>query len=264
MFQQLTPVVKNLLIINVAVFALQAIVGLPLVQWLGLRYIFAESFQPYQLLTHMFVHASLGHLFGNMLGLFIFGPQLERTWGPKRFLIFYLACAFGASLLYTGVNAIEYESMRKDKVAYVNSPDPQLFDDIIIKHHRERYNRLYDFIDAYKENPDNEQLKRQSKQVVEDLYRAKINIPMVGASGAIFAILMAFAMLYPNVELFLLFLPVPIKAKYFVAIYGLYSLYAGIQAQEGDNVAHFAHLGGMVFAYFFVKYFQKQDFNRRQ
>ncbi len=211
--QQIAPMTRNILIVNLLVFVGQQLVP-SLTSLLGLRFFTADLFEPYQLLTHMFAHAGLWHLFGNMFSLFIFGSALEETWGAKRFLIFYLITGFGASLLFQAVNGWEIEQLRQELTPYLSDPKAAAY-----------------------------------------LYQRE-NLPVLGASGAVFGILMAFAMLYPNVRLMLLFPPIPIKAKYFVALYGAYELYATIQANPGDNVAHLAHLGGMLFAFILVKLWQ--------
>lgn len=255
MFRNLTPTVKNLLILNVGIYAIGAFMSVDFVQLLGLRYIFAENFEPYQILTHMFVHASIGHLFGNMFALFIFGPLLEQFWGSQRFLVFYLVCGLGASVLYSGIDYAEKRGLQKDMEAYMANPDPDRFNSFISEHGTLGYKtfQMEEFADAYRDRPESTTYAQQSTEYVGNIAGFKLNIPMVGASGAVFAILMAFGMLFPNTELFLLFLPIPIKAKYFVTFYGLYELYAGFMRVPGDNIAHFAHLGGMLFAFILVR-----------
>lgn len=259
MFQNLTPTVKTLLLINLGVFLVGMLLKVNFIELFGLRFFLAESFAPYQLITHMFVHSGFGHLFSNMFALFIFGPILERYWGSQRFLIFYLITGLGASMLYSGINFIELNSIQQAKIAYENAPDPDSFNHFVNKHGAIYYSQLYDFINAYSSNPEDPGFIRQSKAYANQIYDFFANIPMVGASGAIFGILMAFGLLFPNTELFLLFFPVPIKAKYFVLFYGAYELYAGIQRAAGDNVAHFAHLGGMLFAYILIRYWRSTD-----
>lgn len=253
MFGNLTPMVKNLLLINVGVFLIQFILQVDFVNILGLRYFFAETFAPYQLFTHMFVHGGGWHLFTNMFALFIFGPMLESIWGSQRFLVFYLVTGFGASLLYSGIHFAEVRQVENAAQAYMANPDPEALNSFITEHASYAYNHYYDFINSFADNPDHSGYIKESKRVVNNLYQRQANIPMVGASGAIFGILMAFGMLFPNTKLMLLFPPIPIKAKYFVTFYGVYELYAGFGRVPGDNVAHFAHLGGMLFAFILIK-----------
>ena len=253
MFGSLTPVVKNLLIINVVVLLIQQLLGLNFIDWFGLRYIFADSFRPYQFITHLFVHGGFFHLFGNMFALFIFGPMLERVWGSQRFLLFYLVTGLGASLLYSAINFYEVNELETAAERVIENPSPDAFSTFLLEHAEYAYPQLTGFVYQYYDNPNNGSFVAQSRQYAEQLVETKENIPMVGASGAVFGILMAFGLLFPNTELFLLFFPFPIKAKYFVLFYGLYELYAGFDRVPGDNVAHFAHLGGMLFAFILVR-----------
>ncbi len=261
MFQRLTPVVKNLLIINIGIYFLDSVFHLDLSRWFGLRYIFSDAFMPYQFITYMFLHASWLHVFSNMFALFIFGPLLEQFFGPKRFLIFYMVTGIGSGILYS---ATQYFEMHKLQVAtenYVQHPGPDNYSDLVASNHRifsafTATNKIEE--DLY-DHPGNQQVLQESVNFVSQVYHLISNIPMIGASGAVFGILMAFGMLFPNTVLMLLFPPIPIKAKYFVAIYGLFELYSGIQRSPGDNVAHFAHVGGMLIAFLLIKYWQKRS-----
>ena len=252
----ITPMVRNLLIINVVIFILQDKL-IPTGQF-ALYHFGSEFFQPVQLFTHMFLHGGWAHVFSNMFSLFIFGPLLERFWGPQRFLVFYLITGLGASLLYSGVRAYELSEVRQDAATYIENPTPMGFYNFLEDHFEGRYQRQ--FVVEYKRDPDNEVYIEESKSAVKQVYNELLNVPMLGASGAVFGLLMAFGLLFPNLELMLLFFPVPIKAKYFVLLYGAFELYSGFNRMPGDNVAHFAHLGGMLFAYILVKMWQRTDF----
>ncbi len=258
MFGRLTPIVKNLLIINVVIYLIQSFLNIDFVAIGGLRYIFADTFRPYQFFTHLFIHGGLGHLFGNMFALFIFGPLLERFWGGQRFLVFYLVTGLGAALCYSAVNFYEVKQLQNGVETYIDNPTPERFEAFIMDHAEFAWRspEVQSFIGEYYDSPNNANYIGQGKQLANQLLRQKANIPMVGASGAIFGILMAFGLLFPNTELFLLFFPFPIKAKYFVLFYGLYELYTGFGRVQGDNVAHFAHLGGMLFAFILIKVWQ--------
>jgi membrane associated rhomboid family serine protease len=209
-FTGLPPVVKNIIIINVvmllAYYIAAYVLQIDLIEILGLYFPKSEHFKPIQILTHMFMHANLWHLFFNMYALFIFGQVLEKVWGPKRFLIYYLVCGIGAVIVHESVIAFEYSNL-------VNNG----------------------YLDQ-----------------VQDL----LNTPTVGASGAIFGVLLAFGVLFPNTELMIIFPPIPIKAKYFVMIYGAIELYLAF-SQPGSNIAHAAHLGGMLFGYLLIRYWRK-------
>ncbi|MFD2248247.1 rhomboid family intramembrane serine protease [Pontibacter ruber] len=248
--------VRNLLIINVVVFILQD--NLFDSRQFALYHFGSEYFRPVQLFTHMFMHGNWAHLFSNMFSLFIFGPLLERFWGPQRFLAFYLITGLGASLLYSGVRAYELNQIGSEATQYIESPTPMGFYTYMEEHYPGGFDKR--FAIEYQRNPDSEAYIEESKKAVRYVYDRAFNTPLLGASGAVFGILMAFGMLFPNLELFLLFLPIPIKAKYFVLFYGAYELYAGFNRVPGDNVAHFAHLGGMLFAYILVKMWQKNDY----
>ncbi|MDX5348697.1 MAG: rhomboid family intramembrane serine protease [Hymenobacteraceae bacterium] len=143
---------------------------------------------------------------------------------------------------------------------YQQDPSPLALRSFLDDHAAGRYN--IEFIEAYRSQPNSIDYIEASKQAVESIYNRDINIPMLGASGAVFGILMAFGMLFPNIELFLIFCPRPIKANYFVRLYGAYAWYAGFNRIPGDNVAHFAHLGGMLFAYILVKMWERQQYDR--
>lgn len=217
MFSQATPVVRNLLIINVIFYVVTHMVAPELQKSLAGYYPSAPQFQPWQIVTHMFMHASLGHIFFNMFALYMFGSQLERVWGPKRFLNYYLICGLGAFVLHELV------------VGY------GLFT---------RYGSWFPNVQELYPGSGYSELQN----VAKNMY-----VPVVGASGAVFGLLLGFGMLFPETRLQLLFPPVPIKARYFVMGYGAIELYMALQNSEGDNVAHFAHLGGMFFGYLLLK-----------
>ena len=257
--QRLTPIVKNILLLNIGLFLVQSFLGVNLIDLLGLRYIASDHFKPYQFFTHLFVHADFMHLFSNMFSLFIFGTILESTLGSKRFLAFYIITGLGAAVLYSFIYYFEVNRIETAYYAYLADPSPAHFNSYLSQFSQEVYKKFYNFSNNFFHHTDNTEYIAESKVIARKLYELKADIPIVGASGAIFGILMAFAMLFPNVELFLLFIPIPIKAKYFVTLFGIYELYAGLQKNPSDNVAHFAHLGGIVFAYFFIRWWRKQQ-----
>jgi membrane associated rhomboid family serine protease len=238
------PVVKNILILNVLMFIISftfeqgSVGGTNLNKILGLYYFGSEQFRPFQLITHMFMHGGTMHLFLNMFALVMFGVQLERVWGSKRFLIYYFVAGFGASLLQVGVNWFQINQL----LSNMSVAEAMEIKELI-------RSSGYEILS---------QGKNYSEPILGKL-NLIYNVPMVGASGAVFGILLGFGMLFPNTELIMLFLPVPIKAKYFVIIYGLIELFSGISNRPGDNIAHFAHVGGMIFGFFLIKYWQKMD-----
>lgn len=257
---RLTPVVKNLLIINVVVYLLQSLMsGVDLTSMLALWKVGSDNFAPYQFFTYMFAHGGFGHIVFNMLGLVFLGPLLEQFWGPKRFLTFYLITGIGAGLIYSGIEYVRMENLESQVEEYVLNPSPDNFNIFVDKNSEYFNSGVYEFIDRYSDNPESPNYINQSKEIAKGTYQSAFNLgSMLGASGAIYGILMAFGMLFPNTQLMLLFPPIPIKAKYLVLILGGIALYSGLQRNPGDNVAHFAHLGGMIFAFIMIKYWQNQ------
>lgn len=222
----LTPVVKNILIINVICFLGTAI--LPNAnRLLGVYYPDSTFFEVWQPITYMFMHGGFSHLFFNMFALVMFGPIIERMFGSKRFLNYYLITALGALVLQYGVQAFEVYSI-------TNTIRAQQYLD-------------YDFVagTVVTSLP----LSREDFDTISSIYHT----PMVGASGAIFGLLLAFAYFYPNMPLFLMFIPVPIKAKYFVGAYILIEIYLGFN-HSGSSIAHLAHVGGALFGYLMIKF----------
>tara|TARA_B100000674_G_scaffold122198_1_gene93415 strand:- start:20424 stop:21206 length:783 start_codon:yes stop_codon:yes gene_type:complete len=252
----LTPAAKNILILNGIIFIFTSNY---IIESFGLRYILSENFQPYQFLTYMWIHAGFGHLFSNMFAVIVFAPILERVWGSRKFFIFYLITGVGAGVLYTGVNFVENFNLENKILRYVSQPSPEAFRKLFLDEGKEYYNQVYNFIEEeYSTNPTSSKNKDKSIQYAYDLLNAKTDIPMVGASGAVFGILLAFAMLFPNMQLMLLIPPIPIKAKYLVLVYGFYELWSEFNRMPGDNVAHLAHLGGMLIAYIILRYWKNK------
>ncbi len=232
------PVVKNLIIINALMLLATYILGvrgIDLGSILGLHYIESPDFKPYQLVTHMFMHSGIMHLVFNMFALWMFGRVLENVWGPKRFFIFYFVTGLGAAVFYTMVNFVEFHYFASKML-------PETVQ-MVMNQGAEILNQGKNFSDP-----------------LAGRLNLILNVPTVGASGAVFGILLGFGMLFPNTELMLLFPPIPIKAKYFVMGYGAIELFSGI-ANTGDNIAHFAHLGGMLFGFILIKYWNKKTTN---
>jgi len=232
------PVVKNLIIINVLMLIATYILemrGIDLTNIFGLHYIESPDFRPYQLVTHMFMHGGFMHLAFNMFALWMFGRILESVWGPKRFFIYYFVTGLGAAALHTLVNYLQFHYL-----AGRMSPETV---QMVMTQGTEIFNQGKNFSDP-----------------AAGKLNLMLNIPTVGASGAVFGILLGFGMLFPNTELMLLFPPIPIKAKYFVAGYGAIELFSGITGM-GANIAHFAHLGGMLFGFFLIRYWNRNTRN---
>jgi len=254
-FRSPTPVVKNILIINVAIFAISYLVNLPINQWFGLYNVYSENFAIYQFFTYMWLHGGLGHIFWNMLMIFFLGPLLEQVWGSKRFAIFYIVCGIGAGLLYGTVDAIQNMSLKQDAEAYITNPSPERFENFIIKY-KSKYDYYYnvnaigEISDNYFDNPS---YKDQTIEVVNRIYATVVTWgSMVGASGALYGLLFAFAYLFPNTEFYIYFL-FPIKAKYLAFALAMFSIYSEFNRAQGDNVAHLAHLSGMLIAFILLR-----------
>ena len=262
---KMTPIVKILLILNIGIFALQYVLenyGISLTEIFALRYFGAETFAPYQLLTHMFLHAGLWHILGNMYALYVFGPPLETYFGSNKFLALYLIAGLGAAVLHVGVSAWEVQNMQAQVEEFKSHPTPAEFKSFIMDEGFYAYDRsseIRDFVNSFEENPTNQSYISSARTLVDNIAYAKRNVPTVGASGAVFGILAAFGIIFANIKLVLLFPPIPIKAKYFVFGYALYEVYAIWQANPTDNVAHFAHIGGFIFGIILVKLWGKSD-----
>lgn len=234
-YLSLPPVVKNIILINVLMllvdFTAKSVFGVELTMVLGLYFPKSDQFMPLQIVTHMFMHGGFWHIFFNMYALYIFGQVLENVWGPKRFFIYYIICGLGAALTHEAVIAYQYSqlahSLAPGDLQNVLNEGTALF--------RER--QLFS-------DPDMQKLQ------------LLLNTPTVGASGAVFGILLAFGVLFPNTQLMLLFPPIPIKAKYFVLIYGGIELFMAL-TQPGSNIAHTAHIGGMLFGYLLIRYWRR-------
>jgi len=254
-------VLKNLLIINILMFIISLILeggfGVDLNKILGLHYFKSEYFRPYQFVTHMFMHGSVMHIFLNMFMLWMFGRFLEQVWGGKRFLIYYFFTGLGAAALHTLVMHIEFAGMLKDVAAFSNTPSPEVFSQFVKDHVPRSSPQLYDFIQAWIADPGNSAYAREAVSFADQFINQSMNIATVGASGAVYGVLLAFGVLFPNMPLMLIFLPFfPIKAKYMVIGMAVLELVYGL-SMPGSNIAHFAHLGGMLFGYILIRIWRK-------
>ena len=234
-FSHLPEVVKNLLIINglffLATWTLQN-QGIDLTKMFALHQFQSPDFRPHQLITHMFMHANFTHLFFNMFTLWMFGKTLENTWGGKRFLTYYIITGLGAALIYIGYIQFQINTIS-------SNIDSETYNMIINKGNN-LLNNNQNFTDP-----------------ISGKLNLLINVPMLGASGAVYGLLLAFGMLFPN-SLIYLYMAIPVKTKYFVGGIGVLALISGIGNNPGDNVAHFAHLGGMIFGIILLKYWKKK------
>jgi len=234
-FSILPLVVKNLLIINglffLATIAFDSVFKIDLSKYLGLHYVQSELFYPHQLLTYMFMHGSIGHIIFNMFALWMFGSSIENLWGWKKFLIYYLITGIGAGLVQEAVYAV-----RIHQIMAQLSPE---------------------MIDMAKSGVASMLHQGKELKLMVEFY-SLFNVGTVGASGSVFGLLLAFGMIFPNALIYMYFL-FPIKAKWFVIGYGVIELFLGIANRAGDNVAHFAHLGGMLFGLILILWWRKKD-----
>jgi len=259
LFRDTPAVVKNLIIINVlmllATFILEK-TGIDLTQKLGMHYPGSEKFRFYQIVTHMFMHGGLAHLFFNMFALWMFGRVLESVWGPRRFLVYYFVTGLGAVALHTFVNYLEISSMQHTITAFNNTPAPEILEKFVNKHLQHPSKQLLDFITNWYDDPTSAAFAGEAGKVMDQVLTLKMDIPTVGASGAVYGVLLAYGVLFPNTQLMFLFPPIPVKAKYVVIGYGVLELYLGL-TNAGGSIAHFAHLGGMLFGFILIKYWNK-------
>lgn len=236
------PVVKNLIIINVLIWIASITLprfGIDLVNIFGLHYWESEEFNIAQLFTYMFLHdtSSITHLLFNMFGVWMFGKNIELLWGPRKFLIFYVVSGIGAGLI--------------QQLAWMYSLSPAI----------EAFNQYANTKDIHLLMPYLNNLTEYTYIPMSQLWAIKaqlLSAPVtVGASGALFGILLGFAVLFPQARMMLMFLPIPIRAPYFVALYAIAELYMGVSASS-DGIAHFAHLGGMIFAAVLLFFWKKK------
>jgi len=227
--QVIPEVTKNLLILNILMYLAQATI--PWInQNLPLYPVLSDQFQPFQFVTHMFMHGNTMHIFFNMFALFMFGPDIERAFGPKKFLLYYLLTGLGAASLHLFVSYMEAQ--------YIGLP-PEVVNEIL-NNGRGILVEGANYTDA-----------GMAK------FNLLVNIPVLGASGAVYGILAAFGMLYPNRMLLLIIPPIPVKAKYLVLFLGVMALYLGVSGKQ-PGVAHFAHLGGAIFGVLMILYWRSR------
>ena len=229
------PVTKNLIIVNIIIWAAMALfpqeIGVMMDRHCGLHYFLSDNFIASQFITYQFVHADFTHLFFNMFALFMFGIAIEQIMGSKRFLSYYLICGIGAGLIQMGVNAIEYF----------------------------HYAGMLSNVELHQVLNEGTSIFNQGKNYIDPTLgtiNLLINMPTVGASGAVYGILLAFGMFLPNQPMYIMFIPYPVKAKWVVIGYAAIELILGM-GHANTGIAHFAHLGGMIFGFLIILYWKK-------
>jgi membrane associated rhomboid family serine protease len=223
--QKTSPVVLNLIIINILAFLAQmTITAINITDWGGLHYFTSAQFKPHQFITYMFLHSPQGfsHILFNMFSLWMFGSFLENYIGSKKFLIFYLLCGLGAGVLTQFTVPFSTSSFANSAEGMRIAAENNASTGALIEYLKSTYN-------------------------------------MIGASGSIMGVMAAFAYLFPNTEMYIMFIPVPVKAKYVIPVYVLLDLFGGFYRIPGDNVAHFAHLGGALVGIVIIIYWNKTN-----
>lgn len=239
MFNNITPVTKIIIFINVGIFLLSYIVFPNLMYYLAAYFPLSNSFQPWQIITHMFTHGGWMHLLFNMFTLLSFGPVLEKVLGQKKYILFYFACGLGSFIIFNVWNYFQIQNISQELLSMNLNPQEIMQRADFFRFDAEYYRSL-----------------NGTEQRLFNL----LTTPMVGASGAIFGVVAGFAILFPNAELMFMFIPFPIKAKYLLPIIIIGSLYLGIRQFDWDNIAHFAHLGGALIGYLWIQNFKKNQY----
>ncbi len=240
---RLTNAVRHLLIINVLFFVATQLYQEQMIEWLALWFPANGNFQWWQVISHMFMHGGFMHILFNMYGLWAFGTPLERVWGRNKFLFFYFSAGIGAALLHTGVN---YYFFNQGMEALVNAgvPEGQIMELVFNGQYDKSWSSLV------------------SPGVVES-FTNSYGTPALGASGAIYGVLVAFAFMYSEAELMLIFLPIPIKAKYFVPLLIAGDVFFGF-SNYSTGIAHFAHIGGALVGFIMMWYWKKNQFDKNR
>lgn len=256
-----SPVVKNLILINavllLATWVFGQTLGLDLVVKLGLYYPESSLFRPYQIVTHMFMHGGVGHLFFNMFALYMFGRVLESVWGSRRLLFYYLFTGLGAAALHLLVLHGEFLYLQSAVSNLLQDFNPGNFSAFLHSHFSEYYASVaQQGLSDWTASPGSPVLAERNRQLLQELITLRLNIPTVGASGAVYGLLLAFGVMFPNSTIYLLIPPIPLRAKWFVMLYAAIELYLGL-SQPGSSVAHFAHLGGMLFGLILIRYWKR-------
>jgi membrane associated rhomboid family serine protease len=242
--------------------------NIDLTKILGLHYITASDFRPYQFVTYMFMHGGFAHILFNMFALWMFGNTLENIWGPQRFLIYYMVTGIGAGIVYLIWISFQIMPVANQIDLFLQTRDLAVLGQFTSEHTfrlNEYSGAIWQQFQIFEQslkvlsvNPGNTQAMQTTLSFMAEYKEFYLNQNVVvGASGAVFGILLAFGMMFPN-SLIYLYFAIPIKAKYFVLIYGAFELFEGVMNRPGNNIAHFAHLGGMLFGYLLIVYWKKK------
>ncbi|CAA0147553.1 rhomboid family intramembrane serine protease [Tenacibaculum maritimum] len=236
---KLTEAIKHLIIINAILFIAPQLLNMDLTNIFALHFPKNNHFGIWQYITHMFMHGSFAHILFNMYALWAFGTPLEHMWGRNKFLFFYFSAGIGAGLIYSAVNYYQFHTIYEQLVGFNLSPSD-----------------IQNILDSGRYNDQIISLPREKMSEFYSLYHT----PAVGASGAVYGVLVAFGMAFPNAKLALIFLPIPIAAKYFIPLMILGDLFFGVTKYSIGNVAHFAHIGGAIIGFIIAWYWKKNQF----
>lgn len=234
---KLTDAIKHIIIINVILFIAPQLLKLDFTNMLALHFPKNEHFGIWQYVTHMFMHGSFPHILFNMYGLWAFGTPLEQMWGKKKFIFFYFSAGLGAGLIYTLVNYYQFNNIYDQLINFGLSGG-----------------EIQNILDIGSYNDPRIMLSNEKMIKFYSLYHT----PAVGASGAVYGILVAFGLYFKDAKLALIFFPVPIAAKYFIPVMILGDLFFGMTKYSVGNIAHFAHIGGALIG-FIIAYYWKQN-----
>ena len=272
-FSLMPEAVKNILIINGHLFLATIVLGnkgIDLASILGLHYWGGSDFRFFQFITYQFMHGGFAHIFFNMFAVWMFGTAIEQVWGSRRFLTYYLLTGVGAALCHYGLFYFELQPLQALFETYQQSPTVENLETLLHSPLLHTYwsaeveSSIRSFVEEFnvQYSADPEKAMIYSVGYVKDLENLIMNAPLVvGASGCVFGLLLAYGMLFPNNVIYIYF-ALPIKAKYFVILYGAIELFSGIANVRGDNVAHFAHLGGLITGFLLIQFWRNQ--NRRK
>jgi membrane associated rhomboid family serine protease len=238
---RLTDAIKHIIIINVILFVAPQLLKLDLTNIFALHFPKNEHFGLWQYITHLFMHGSFAHILFNMYGLWAFGTPLEQMWGKKKFIFFYFSAGIGAGIIYTLVNYYQFNGVY-DLFLNAGLNSSEILS-ILEKGSTNDYRVI-------------ENITQEQFNTITSLY----STPAVGASGAIYGVLVAFGLYFKDAKLALIFLPIPIAAKYFIPIMILGDLFFGMTKYSVGNIAHFAHIGGALIGFIIAWYWKKNQF----
>jgi membrane associated rhomboid family serine protease len=247
-----------LIFINLITFVLQSLLGIDLIQIYGLKSFASGLFKPYQIFTHLFVHSNFMQLLSNIFAFYNFGPIIENTLSSQTFIRFYIIAGVGSALIYSSLNYIEISKKKTIVTNYILQPSPEEFEKCINKLGK-LSPALYRFKESFYSHQTDENYIKQSISIAKELYRKKTDISIIGSTAVTFALMTAVALLFPNMKMLIMLFPIPIKTKYFVTLYAVYEIYSTIKDNQTDNIAHIAHICGIVLSFIFIKLWMRRN-----